>query len=70
MSEQIALALNSLSDAARQEAYDFIMFLCYKEKNGMKEKVLDNSERVLAAFDEAKVCVPITWTREEINERA
>ena len=69
MSEQIAFALNSLSETARQEAYDFIMFLFARESRS-SEKKIESAEEVLSAFNEAKVCVPITWTREEISERA
>lgn len=68
MGEQLLAIYNSLPESGQQEAYDFVMYLSSKWKNNSSN--IDDAKKVMAAFNEAKVCIPVNWTREEINERA
>ncbi|MEE0956093.1 MAG: DUF2281 domain-containing protein [Eubacterium sp.] len=68
---QLMTLYQSLPEDGKQEVIDFILFLANKESQ-KTVKPAENSvaDNIFAAMDAAAVNVPVTWTREEINERS
>ncbi len=69
MSAQLAEIYDALPDQAKQEAMDFLIFLNEKWNTGKPDQKTKPSDAIMAAFREAEVNVPVTWTREDIHDR-
>ena len=69
MSAELLEAYETLPEDDQKEVLDFVMFLKGRNNLSNSAKKAGKADALLAAFADATVNVPITWTREEIHER-
>ena len=70
--EMLVKQAYNLIDEIPHEKIEYVIQFLKSTRNlysPIQEKNSENADKLLKAFDNAEVCVPITWTRDEINAR-